>query len=189
MLIETLELTLPLNTGHRRSLDDPCGGLCSGMMLKARLSARARKEDRHKGSQRHPQRNSQAMNGMEDRLSVREGKMMLSLNKVLLMGQVAAEGVKFFRNENNTPEAIWTLVVEEPGAQGTVFKTFIPCVAYAKAAQATVETLQAGQTVFLEGRLKLRSLMTETGETKGRLEVVTWMVQPLGISTSTTTAA
>jgi hypothetical protein len=51
---------------------------------------------------------------------------------VLLMGQVAAEGVNFFYNENNTPEAIWTLVVEEPGAQGTVFKTFIPYVAMRK---------------------------------------------------------
>jgi single stranded DNA-binding protein len=111
---------------------------------------------------------------------MREGEIMASLNKVLLIGQVAPEGVKFGYNENNTPEAIWTIVVEEPGAQGALFKTFIPCVAYAKTAEAVVETLQAGQTVFLEGRLKFRSWMTKTGEKKSRLEVVTWMVQPLG---------
>ena len=114
---------------------------------------------------------------------------MASLNKVLLIGQVASEGVKFGYNENNTPEAIWTIVLEEPGPQGGVFKTFIPCVAYAKTAEAIVETLQAGQTVFLEGRLKFRAWMSKTGEKKSRLEVVTWLVQPLGVSPSTTTAA
>ena len=128
------------------------------------------------------------MHGPEAHPSVREGKIMVSLNKVLLIGQVAPEGVKFGYNENNTPEAIWTIVVEEPGAQGALFKTFIPCVAYAKAAEAMVETLQAGQTVFLEGRLKFRSWMTKTGEKKSRLEVVTWLVQPLGVSASTTAA-
>jgi single-stranded DNA-binding protein len=128
------------------------------------------------------------MHGSEIHPSVREGKIMVSLNKVLLIGQVAPEGVKFGYNENNTPEAIWTIVVEEPGAQGALFKTFIPCVAYAKAAEAIVETLQAGQTVFLEGRLKFRSWMTKSGEKKSRLEVVTWIVQPLGVSASTTAA-
>jgi single-stranded DNA-binding protein len=113
---------------------------------------------------------------------------MVSLNKVLLMGQVTPEGVKFGYNENGTPEAIWTMVVEEPGAQGALFKTFIPCVAYARAAEAIVETLRAGQTVFLEGRLKFRSLMTKSGEKKSRLEVVTWGVQPLEpVSASTAT--
>jgi single stranded DNA-binding protein len=118
-----------------------------------------------------------------------EGEIMASLNKVLLIGQVTPEGVKFGYNENNTSEAIWTIVVEEPGAQGAMFKIFIPCVAYSKTAEAIVETLQAGQTVFLEGRLKFRSWMTKTGDKKSRLEVVTWMVQPLGTSASTTTAA
>jgi single-stranded DNA-binding protein len=106
--------------------------------------------------------------------------MSLSINKCLIAGKVTDAGVRLTYGENGTPEAYWTLMVDETGANGMTFTTFIPCRAWGKSAETIAEQMDAGDVVFIgDGKLKFRSWTTKSGEKKTRLEVTTWAVQIL----------
>jgi single-stranded DNA-binding protein len=102
---------------------------------------------------------------------------MFSINKAIVGDKVTDDGVKLTYGENGTPEARWTLMVEEAGANHS-FTLYVPCSAWGKAAETIAEQLDPGDVIFIpDGKLKFRSWVTKTGEKKTRLEVSTWSVQ------------
>jgi single-stranded DNA-binding protein len=101
------------------------------------------------------------------------------LNHVTLLGKVADQGPKLTYGETGQPECRWTLAIEEPGAQGKLFTTYIPCSAWGKAAETIAEPLEPGQLVCIrDGRLTFRRTLVQ-GEQVSQLEVSTWSVSVL----------
>ena len=81
--------------------------------------------------------------------------MLVSVNRVVLLGTIGQYGVEVRYGTNGTPCASFTLVVGEQGADGTAFTTLIPCQCWGKKAEAASD-LDAGQTVLFEGKLAKR---------------------------------
>jgi single stranded DNA-binding protein len=103
----------------------------------------------------------------------------MMLNHVTLIGRVTDAGPKLTYAENGQPECRWTVAIEEPGAQGKVFTTYIPCSAWGKAAEIIAEQLDAGALVCIrDGRLKFRRTVVN-GENVSKLEVSCWQVSVL----------
>jgi hypothetical protein len=71
------------------------------------------------------------------------------LNHVTLIGKVTDAGPKLIYSDNGQPECCWTLAIEDAGAQGKVFTTYIPCSAWGKAAETIAEQLEPGQPAGL----------------------------------------
>jgi single-stranded DNA-binding protein len=99
------------------------------------------------------------------------------LNHVTLIGKVTDAGPKLTYSEHAIPEVRWTLAIEERGAGGKTFTTYIPCSAFGKAAERIAEALDAGALVCIrDGKLKFRSALVK-GEKVSKLEVSCWQVQ------------
>ena len=82
----------------------------------------------------------------------------MSLNSVALCGRLTDAGVKLTYLPSGSPEAAWTLVVEEPSKDGQhVFKLFVPIVVYGARAEALAETLEPGDLVTVQGKLGWRA--------------------------------
>ncbi len=82
--------------------------------------------------------------------------------------------------ENGSPECRWTLAIEEPGARSEqMFTTYVPCVAFGKAAETIAKQLDAGTVVCIrDGRLRFRSTLVNGGKVS-TLEVSCWQVSVL----------
>jgi hypothetical protein len=52
-----------------------------------------------------------------------------NFTKVFIAGKVTDAGIKMHWNESGVPEATWTTIVEECGANGATWKVFVPCSA------------------------------------------------------------
>ncbi|MGH8072254.1 MAG: single-stranded DNA-binding protein, partial [Candidatus Entotheonellia bacterium] len=91
------------------------------------------------------------------------------LNHVVLIGRVTEHGPKLTYTEPGQPECRWTLAIEEPGAGGKVFTSYIPCAAYGRPAETMAEQLEAGLMVCIrDGKLKFRRVQIK-GESVSKL--------------------
>lgn len=89
------------------------------------------------------------------------------MNSVALVGRLARDPSVRFEGEHQT--TTWTLLVEEPGRDGTTFRLYVPCIAWGKAAE-TAGVLSADDLVAVVGKLCWR---------KSALTVNVREVQPL----------
>jgi single-stranded DNA-binding protein len=74
------------------------------------------------------------------------------LNHVTLIGKVTDAGPKLTYSDNGQPECRWVLAIEESGAQGKVYTTYIPCSAWGKAAETIAAQLDTGGRHLPVGR-------------------------------------
>jgi single-stranded DNA-binding protein len=81
--------------------------------------------------------------------------MVVSVNRVVLVGQIGRYGVSVAYHESGTPRASFTLVICEQGQDGKTFPTLIDCQVWGRKAEAAGE-LEAGQLVLFEGKLAKR---------------------------------
>jgi single-stranded DNA-binding protein len=99
------------------------------------------------------------------------------MNHVSLVGTVGQYGVKLSYTEHSKPQTSLTLVVENPGKDGTTYKTFIPVLIVGSHAEEYAESLEPGDLLAIEaGKLAYKA-----GKTKdaGKLVVVTFDVERL----------
>jgi hypothetical protein len=82
-------------------------------------------------------------------------RMVASVNRVVLLGEIGRYGVTVSYHDSGTPRASFTLVVYEQGQDGKTFPTLIDCQVFGKKAEAAGE-IEAGQLVLFEGRLAKR---------------------------------
>jgi hypothetical protein len=82
-------------------------------------------------------------------------RMVASVNRVVLLGEIGRYGVPVAYHDNGTPRASFTLVVSEQGQEGKTFPTLLECQVWGKKAEAAGE-LEAGQLVLFEGKLAKR---------------------------------
>src|SRR5688500_16974920 len=98
---------------------------------------------------------------------------------VTLRGKVTDQGTTLTDAANGQSACRWTLAIEEPGAQGKLFTTYIPCSAWGRTAETIAEQLEPGMLVCIrDGRLKFRRMLVK-GEQVTKLEVSCWQVSVL----------
>jgi single stranded DNA-binding protein len=105
--------------------------------------------------------------------------MMTSLNKLIICGKVTDAGPKLTYTSEGTPQCSFTLMVEEPGRDGSPFKLFVPVELFGKQAEPVAEQVNAGDVVLVDGKLRWRSWIDKKGEKQGRLGVMAWAVNVL----------
>ena len=100
----------------------------------------------------------------------------MSINRVFLIGRVSDFGPKLTYNANGKPECSVTLMLEEPGKDGYVFKTFVAVQVVGPRAEEAAETLEPGDLCLVEGKLSYKA-----GQMKdaGKVIVLTFDVQRL----------
>ncbi len=103
------------------------------------------------------------------------------INKVILLGAVSEYGAKLQYKSNGQPEASFTLVVQEPGKDGTLFKTFIPVCILGNRAESVAETLEPHMLVAVDGKIAWRKgEVQKSGEkADGKLVVMAWDATPV----------
>jgi single-stranded DNA-binding protein len=82
-------------------------------------------------------------------------RMMASVNRVVLVGEIGRYGVTVRYADSGTPCASFALVLQEQGQDGKAFQTLVDCQVWGKKAEAAGE-LEAGQLVLFEGKLAKR---------------------------------
>jgi hypothetical protein len=82
-------------------------------------------------------------------------RMVASVNRVVLVGEIGRYGVTMTYHESGTPRASFTLVICEQGQDGKTFHTLADCQVWGRKAEAAGE-LDAGQLVLFEGKLAKR---------------------------------
>lgn len=97
---------------------------------------------------------------------------MPGLNTVTLLGLITDRGVTTRPNDNGHVFATFTLAIPEDNG----FSTWVPCEAYGKALEAA-ETLEAGDMVAIEGKLKVTSWTDKAGQKQRRLVVLAWSIK------------
>ncbi|MEB3245250.1 MAG: single-stranded DNA-binding protein [Vampirovibrionales bacterium] len=95
----------------------------------------------------------------------------MSLARVSLLGQVEKAPETRFTNNQNVPVCNLSLLV--PAAPGSkMAQPFsIKVICWRGLASAVAEQVQAGQSVWVEGRLQLNSYQTPEGVTKKSFEI------------------
>ncbi len=100
------------------------------------------------------------------------------VNEVFLAGECARNPkTKFADNGTQSTSVPLELTEEKDGKQ---FTTYVPLEAWGKAAEALAK-LQQGDPLFVRGKLRWKSWMKD-GKKEGRLEVMSWNVQPVEAS-------
>jgi single-stranded DNA-binding protein len=102
----------------------------------------------------------------------------MSVNRVIVSGQISHGGISMRYTPNAKPLASLTLIVEEPGYpdRSQTYKVYVPCLVVGKEAETAVETLEPGDTILIDGKLSFQK-----GQTKelNRLVVSTFSVERL----------
>ena len=75
------------------------------------------------------------------------------LNSVCLVGTITEAGVKLLYRDNGTPEAKWTMLLEESGKDAATFKLFCPVVAYGAKAEDFAARFDARDVISCSGKL------------------------------------
>jgi single stranded DNA-binding protein len=109
---------------------------------------------------------------------------MNGVNKVIVAGQVTEAGPKLTYSSEGTPQCRLTLVVEEAGKDGHVYKLFLPVEVFSAHGEWAAQHVNAGDTILVDGKLKWKSWMDKKGEKQGRLAVMAWQVSLLGTPAS-----
>ena len=98
------------------------------------------------------------------------------VNEVFLAGECACDPeTRFADNGVQSATVALKLTEEKDGKQ---FSTYVPVECWGKAAEVLAE-LQQGDPLFVRGKLRWKSWMKD-GKKEGRLEVMSWSVQPVG---------
>jgi len=104
---------------------------------------------------------------------------MPSFNKVLLMGNLTRDPeLRFIAS--GTAVANLGMAINHKYKQGDEWKEdvcFVDITVWGKQAENCAEYLNKGRTIFVEGRLRLNSWQTDSGEKRNKLEVVANTVQ------------
>jgi len=95
---------------------------------------------------------------------------MDSTNVLLVSGVLDRAPTMRFRDDGNAL-CTGTLRLDEPGANGTVYKTYVAFEAYSKVAEVVAER-QAGDVVLLQGKVMWRKYVTKSGEEKAGLALL-----------------
>jgi single-stranded DNA-binding protein len=105
----------------------------------------------------------------------------VSLNVVTLVGRLTEASVKLAYRENGTPEARWTLMLQDMGKDGGTFKLFCPLVAYGAKAEECAERLEPGDLVTVQGKLGWHKppASKRDPEPVGKLTVLAWQVEKI----------
>lgn len=90
----------------------------------------------------------------------------MSINSVVLTGQVAEPGPKMTYSSSGKPETKLTLVISE-GRGDQTFHLYIPVFVYGNGAERAAEDVDAGDTVAVEGRLSWKSTLKKDGQKLG----------------------
>ena len=107
---------------------------------------------------------------------------MANQNKIILIGKVK-ETPDIKMSTNGFPVTNFMLLVDRPSApdrQAT--QDTIPIVAWRQAAE-TMQTVQQGQLILVEGRIQTRNYETETGQRKYVTEVDARQIKALSNDT------
>lgn len=98
------------------------------------------------------------------------------MNRVIVSGTISSYGPKISYTDAGKPQTSFTVVCEEPGREGASYKTFVPVLIVGAKAEDVAETLEAGDTILLEGKLAYKA-----GKTKdaGKLIVTGFTVEVL----------
>lgn len=75
------------------------------------------------------------------------------MNSVHLSSRVSDYGCTITWTEQGKPQKSFTLIIKEPGREGTTFKTFVPVLIVGTQAEHWAETLEAGDLVLVSGKL------------------------------------
>jgi single-stranded DNA-binding protein len=108
---------------------------------------------------------------------------MNGINKVILAGQVADAGLKLSYSSEGTPQYHFTLLLEEAGKDGQVYRLFLPVEVFSTHGQWAAEHLNASDRILVDGKLKWKSWVDKKGEKQGKLMVMAWQVSLLGTPT------
>ena len=87
----------------------------------------------------------------------------MSLNRVLLVGQVTDAGPKLGYSERGSPECRLTLKLSEESKAGQAFSVFIPVFVYGSGAESAAEQVDAGDLVSVDGKLSFRAELRKNG--------------------------
>jgi single-stranded DNA-binding protein len=93
----------------------------------------------------------------------------MSINKVIIYDRVSDAGPKLTYTSEGTPQCTITLLVEEPGRDGTPFELFVPIEVCGKQAEPVAEQINTGDVLLVDGKLKWKSWVDKKGEKQGRL--------------------
>ncbi len=107
---------------------------------------------------------------------------MASVNKVILIGNLTRDPEKRY-TPNGTAMARFGLAMNRKYRQGEDWKedvTFVDIVVWGKQAESASRYLAKGRQVCIEGWLSLSRWVTDSGENRSKLEVVTERVTFLG---------
>lgn len=94
---------------------------------------------------------------------------MDGINLLIVSGTLERVSLRF--REDGTAVCTGTLRIDEPGAQGTVFKTFIPFEAFARMGELVGER-QVGEVLLLQGKVFWRKYTTKSGVDKSGLALL-----------------
>ena len=79
--------------------------------------------------------------------------MTFLINHVVLAGKISDYGVKLSYLPSGKPEMTFSLILEKPGLEGKVYKTFVPIQVYGAQTEHLAETLEPGDLVMVDGQL------------------------------------
>jgi hypothetical protein len=104
---------------------------------------------------------------------------MDSLNLLLVSGTLERVHLRF--REDGTCVCTGSLRIDDLGAQGTVYKTYIPFEGYSKVGELLGEQ-QVGDVVMLQGKVFWRRYRTKGGEEKNGLALLVQKCSLLALS-------
>jgi single-stranded DNA-binding protein len=87
------------------------------------------------------------------------------MNTIHLSGKLSDYGCKITWTEQEKPQTSFALISEEPGREGTTFKTFVPVRLVGMQAEYWAETLEAGDLVLVGGKLNYKAGKTKDAST------------------------
>jgi single-stranded DNA-binding protein len=101
----------------------------------------------------------------------------VDLNKATIIGRITSAGPKMAYTQQGTPMLSFWLEVSERGKDGKVFTSYIPVEITGKLSEDIAESIEAGDELLIDGKLKYRSAgVTKDGKKAGGLVVTSWYV-------------
>jgi single-stranded DNA-binding protein len=110
-------------------------------------------------------------------LSSTRGLAAVHVNSVLVVGRVGKNLPKVQYASNGNPTCTYTLEVDEPSKSGETFTLFLPVEIWGQA-EIAAETLDPGDEVMLQGKLKYKSVV----DAKTQVKVSKLMISSWGIA-------
>jgi single-stranded DNA-binding protein len=99
------------------------------------------------------------------------------VNKVILIGRIGERGVKVTYSEQAIHTCSFVLEVDEVIQSGKVFTTWLPDEIVGKYAEDVAHSLEPGDEVLVDAKLKYRRLIDKkTGENASKWVVSGWTV-------------